>query len=41
MHRSSRQERQRPFPGEAQDAEEEIYDLEDGDGFDGAVEVGG
>lgn len=30
-----------PFPGEDEDAEEEVDDLEDGEGFDGAVEIGG
>ncbi len=30
-----------PFPGEGEDAEEEVEDLEDGDGADGRVEVGG
>lgn len=30
-----------PFPAEAKDAEEEVYGLEDGDGADAAVEVGG
>ncbi len=30
-----------PFPAEAEDAEEEVYGLEDGDGADAAVEVGG
>ena len=28
-----------PFPGENEDAEEKVDDLEDGDGLDGAVEV--
>ena len=30
-----------PFPPQRQDAEEEIDNLQDGEGFDGAVEVGG
>lgn len=30
-----------PFPAETEDAEEQIYGLEDGDGADAAVEVGG
>jgi hypothetical protein len=30
-----------PFVGEGDDAEDEVYDLEDWDGFDGFVEVFG
>jgi len=30
-----------PFPAEAEEAEEEVYGLEDGDGVDAAVEVCG
>lgn len=36
-----REQRDRPFPGEGEDAEEEVDDLQDGDGADGGVEVGG
>lgn len=30
-----------PFPGEDEDAEDEVDDLEVGEGFDGAVEISG
>lgn len=35
------EEREGPFPAEAEDAEEEVDGLEDGDGADAVVEVGG
>ena len=41
MHRCAGQVPERPFPGEAEDAEEEVEALEDGDGFDDGVEVDG
>lgn len=43
MHACSREleYRKGPFPGEGEDAEEEVDELEDGDGADGGVEVGG
>lgn len=35
------EEWQGPFPAEAEEAEEQVYDLEDGDGAHAVVEVGG
>lgn len=35
------EDREGPFPGEGEEAEEEVQDLEDGDGADGGVEIGG
>jgi len=34
----SREGLERVFPGQSEEAEEEVDDLEDGDGFDGGVE---
>lgn len=39
MHPTAREVFQRPFVGEGQEGEGEIDGLEDGDGFDGEVEV--
>lgn len=39
VYRSAGEELERPFPEQADDAEEEVEDLQDGRGFDGAVEV--
>ena len=38
---SSGEDWKRPFPAEAEKGEEEVYGLEEGDGADGGVEVGG
>lgn len=39
MHHLSSEEGERPFPGEAEDTEQQIDDLEHGSGLDSAIEV--
>lgn len=39
MRRCARQRLERPFPCQRHDAHDQIDDLEDGNGFDGAVEA--
>ena len=39
MQPRAREEGERPLPREADDAQEEVYDLENGEGLDGRVEV--
>ena len=41
MDAGAGQPAQRPFPGQAEEAEDEVEDLQDGDGLDGAVEIRG
>ncbi|KAK0292352.1 hypothetical protein LTS00_007829, partial [Friedmanniomyces endolithicus] len=39
MQMRAGEERERPFVGKGEEGEEEVEDLEDGDGFDEGVEV--
>ena len=39
VHQPSGKDPERPFPGEAKDTEEEIYDLEDGYWLNGPIEI--
>lgn len=41
MHGSAGEPRERVFPGETQNAEEQVDDLQDGDGAHSTVKVGG
>ena len=39
MHRGTGEKAERPFPGDTEDAEEEVYDLQDWYRFDDGIEV--
>ena len=41
VHGGAGHPRARPFPPQPEDAEQQVDDLQDGDGFHGAVQVGG
>ena len=41
VHHCSSEKAERPFPGQAEETEEEIYDLEDGYWLDSTIEVFG